>query len=81
MCFFVIVIKAKAQHTNKIQFTTGLSKFHFKKNLQNVCFVVFTLLYFSQEKTALDKARDNNHKDVALLLARDPQVSVKIKQT
>lgn len=45
------------------------------------CVCMWCTVVFQSGKTALDRARDNNHKDVTLLLARDPQVSVKIKLT
>lgn len=38
--------------------------------------IYILIVIFQAGKTALDKARDNNHKDVALLLARAPQVGI-----
>lgn len=37
------------------------------------------MVHLQAGKTALDKARDNKHKEVALLLARTPQVGICIK--
>lgn len=38
--------------------------------------IYILIVIFQAGKTALDKARDKNHKDVALLLARAPQVGI-----
>lgn len=54
--------------------------FCFRSCEMYACFFFFSCwwdcVHFQAGKTALDKDRDNHHKDVALLLARAPQVSV-----
>lgn len=73
-----------AIHQFYICFTHPHSKLHFMKKWAGCpCkghFVMgqiyILIVIFQAGKTALDKARDNNHKDVALLLARAPQVGI-----